>query len=198
MKLRDLLSPFNIFTPPIMHLVYSPKFCITFVFKFCLDDCNTEGNWRRWFCKLLFLGGGGVNKVHYCLREKGNWILSQLMVGGVIGWPGHNVVWRVVVELRVELDLVPIPRHNMAAKSVVEKRIKSAPAMLNHAQVNNFNCIFFFGYYIQLLSVRANFVNVYGIGKCSFSSYLTSSSNILVKCHCHSLLHYAFTIALTV
>ena len=132
--------------------------------------------------QTFFFGGGGVNKVHYCLREKGNWILSQLMVGGVIGWPGHNVVWRVVVELRVELDLVPIPRHNMAAKSVVEKRIKSAPAMLSHAQVNNFNCIFFFGYYIQLLSVRANFVNVYGIDKCSFSSYLTSSSNILVKC----------------
>ena len=69
---------------------------------------------------------------------------------------------------------------------------KNNPISINECR------IFFFGYYIQLLSVRANFVNVYGIDKCSFSSYLTSSSNILVKCHCYSRLHYAFTIALTV
>ena len=81
------------------------------------------------------------------------------MVGGVIGRPGHNAVWRVVMELRVELDLVPIPRRNMAAKSVVVKRNKSAPAMLSHAQVNNFNYIFYFRYYIhgQMLPVRTNF-----------------------------------------
>ena len=142
----------------------------------------------------------GVNKMQYCPCEKGNWILSQLMVGGVIGRPGHNAVWRVVVELRVELDLVPIPRRNMAAKSVVEKRIKSAPAMPSHAQVNNFNYIFYFRYYIhgQMLPVRANFCDCLRYGQMFVFLALTSSSNISVRCTCHSLLHYAFTIALMV
>ena len=33
----------TIFTEPIMHPVYSPKFCITIVFSFPWDDCNTQG-----------------------------------------------------------------------------------------------------------------------------------------------------------
>ena len=33
----------TIFTEPIMHPVYYPKFCITIVFDFSWDDCNTQG-----------------------------------------------------------------------------------------------------------------------------------------------------------
>lgn len=75
-----------------------------------------------------------------------HWILSPLMVDGVIGRPGHNVVWLVVVEHRVEVDLVPIPRHSMAAKIVVEERNKSAPAIISHAQVNNFSVFLRFSF----------------------------------------------------
>ena len=32
-----------IYFPPSLHLVYLPKFCITIVFDFSWDDCNTPG-----------------------------------------------------------------------------------------------------------------------------------------------------------
>ena len=35
---------FTIFTWTIMHLVYPPKLCITIVFDFSWDDCNTLEN----------------------------------------------------------------------------------------------------------------------------------------------------------
>ena len=35
---------FTIFTYTIMHLVYPPKHCITIVFDFSWDDCNTLEN----------------------------------------------------------------------------------------------------------------------------------------------------------
>ena len=33
----------TIFTEPIMHPFYPPKVCITIVFSFLWDDCNTQG-----------------------------------------------------------------------------------------------------------------------------------------------------------
>ena len=32
----------TVFTEPIKHPVYSPKFCITIVFDFSWDACNTQ------------------------------------------------------------------------------------------------------------------------------------------------------------
>lgn len=60
---------------------------------------------------------------------------SQLTVNGAIGRIGQHVVSRVVVEHRVDPELVPIPRHNMEAKAAVEKKNKSAPATRPRAQV---------------------------------------------------------------
>ena len=60
-----------------MHLVYpSPpppqkKNCITIVFDFSWDECNTQENWKQWLSKIL---GGKIykNKVHYRLCESMN------------------------------------------------------------------------------------------------------------------------------
>ena len=46
---RDVTSSgtskaFTFFTQTIMHLVYPPKLCITIVFDFSWDDCNTQDN----------------------------------------------------------------------------------------------------------------------------------------------------------
>ena len=46
---RDVTSSgtskaFTIFTQTKMHLVYPPKLCITIVFDFSWDDCNTLDN----------------------------------------------------------------------------------------------------------------------------------------------------------
>ena len=77
---------FTIFTYTIKHLVYTPpppakkKLCITIVFDFFGDDCNTQENWKQWLCKIL--GGGGGDNVHYGLREsinKLNEVLSFVM-----------------------------------------------------------------------------------------------------------------------
>ena len=51
---------FTVFTETIIHLVYPPKFCITLVFHFSWDDCNTwekldkmvEQNFRGKQCVL--------------------------------------------------------------------------------------------------------------------------------------------------
>ena len=46
---------FAIFIQTIIHLVYPPKFCVTFVFDFSRGDCNTQEkyNWKQWLCKIL-------------------------------------------------------------------------------------------------------------------------------------------------
>ena len=46
---RDVTSSgtskaFTFFTQTITHLVYPPKLCITIVFDFSWDDCNTQDN----------------------------------------------------------------------------------------------------------------------------------------------------------
>ena len=66
------------------------------------------------------------------------------MVNGAIGRTGQYVVSRVVVEHKVDPELAPIPRHNMEAKTAVEKTNKSAPATRRHAQVNNLRFILLF------------------------------------------------------
>ena len=57
------------------------------VFDFSWDDCNTQEKLATSLCKIylliiiviitiitfLFLGGGGINKVHYGLCENGEW-----------------------------------------------------------------------------------------------------------------------------
>ena len=43
----------TIFTEPIMHPVYSQKFCITIVFSFPWDDCNTQGKLETMVMKNL-------------------------------------------------------------------------------------------------------------------------------------------------
>ena len=60
------------------------------------------------------------------------------MVNGVTGRPGRNAVSRVVEEHKIVLELAPIPRQNMVAKTAVEKAKKSVHAMTFHAQVNHF------------------------------------------------------------
>ena len=44
------------------------KFCITIVFDFSLDECNTQDKWRT----IIMGGGGGVNEVLYGLCENGD------------------------------------------------------------------------------------------------------------------------------
>ena len=56
---------FTIFTQTIMHLVYPPKLCITIVFDFSWDDCNTLENLER----MVMQNSEGENKVHYGLYE---------------------------------------------------------------------------------------------------------------------------------
>ena len=43
------------------------------------------------------------------------------MAIGLIGETGNNAVSRVPVEPRVDLELVPIPRHDMEAVNAVER-----------------------------------------------------------------------------
>ena len=33
-------------TSPILHLICSPKFCMSVVFNFSWDDCNTQEKWK--------------------------------------------------------------------------------------------------------------------------------------------------------
>ena len=46
-----------------MHLVYLPKFCISIVFNFSWDGCNTQGKWKR---KVMQSWAGGG------MRGRGN------------------------------------------------------------------------------------------------------------------------------
>ena len=59
-----------------MHLVYPPNVCISIVFDFPWDDCNTQEKLKTIVRIWSFFGGGGgsgggrkVNKVHYSLCE---------------------------------------------------------------------------------------------------------------------------------
>ena len=46
-----------------MHLVYpSSEFCITSVFDFSCDDCNTQGKLEVIVMYNFFWGGGGVGR----------------------------------------------------------------------------------------------------------------------------------------
>ena len=53
-----------------MHLVYSPKFCISIIIDFSWDDCNTQEKLETTVMQNLKLGVGGggggraLNKVH--------------------------------------------------------------------------------------------------------------------------------------
>ena len=51
------LQEFNFFTLRILHLVYLPKFCITIVFTFSWDNCDTQEKWKT-MVKQFILGEG--------------------------------------------------------------------------------------------------------------------------------------------
>ena len=59
------------------------------------------------------------------------------MAIGRIGGTGIYVVSRALVEPRVDLELVPIPRHEMEAVNAVERAKTYSLAMKIHAQVKN-------------------------------------------------------------
>ena len=47
-------------TPPTMHLICPPKFCISIVFNFSWDGCNTQEKYKTKVMHFfLFFGGGG-------------------------------------------------------------------------------------------------------------------------------------------
>ena len=58
-----------------MYLVSRPKFCITIVFDFSWDDCNTQEKLQTMVTQIFFFWGGGggegLNKMHYGLCENG-------------------------------------------------------------------------------------------------------------------------------
>ena len=60
-SVSDLKFVFATFTFPKMHLVYHPKFCISIVFSFSWDSCNTQEKIKNSFglCKIW-----GTNKAH--------------------------------------------------------------------------------------------------------------------------------------
>jgi len=58
------------------------------------------------------------------------------MAIGPTGETGIYVVSRALVEAKVDLELVPIPRHEMEAENAVERAKTYALAMKIHAQVN--------------------------------------------------------------
>ena len=60
---------FTIFTQTIMHLVYPPKLCITIVFDFSWDDCNTLENLET----LVMQNSEGENKVRHGLYESSDY-----------------------------------------------------------------------------------------------------------------------------
>ena len=45
---------FTVFTKTVTYLVYSPLLCITIVFHFSWDDCNTQEELKTMvYCKIL-------------------------------------------------------------------------------------------------------------------------------------------------
>ena len=47
-------------TSPIMHLICPPKFCISIVFNFSLDSCNTQEKWKT---KVTQNFGGQISSI---------------------------------------------------------------------------------------------------------------------------------------
>ena len=67
-----------------MHLIYPPpphKFCLTIVFDFSWDDCNTQKKLETMVMEKLGArgGGGGGNKMHCGLSENGEWTIKNLL-----------------------------------------------------------------------------------------------------------------------
>lgn len=54
------------------------------------------------------------------------------MAIGLIGETGNNAVSPALVEHRVDLELVPIPHHDMEAEAVLERVKTYALAMKTH------------------------------------------------------------------
>ena len=69
--------------------------------------------------------------------------LPQLMAIGLIGKTGIYVVSHALVEPRVDLELAPIPHHEMEVANAVERAKTYSLAMKIHVQVKRF--IFFGG-----------------------------------------------------
>ena len=58
------LQEFNFFTLRILHLVYLPIFCITIVFAFSWDNCDTQEKWKTMVKQFILGEGGLVEGVH--------------------------------------------------------------------------------------------------------------------------------------
>ena len=69
------LQEFNFFTLQILHLIFLPKFCITIVFAFSLDNCDTQENWKTMVNQFMLgeevLGEGGseCNILLFCFQQ---------------------------------------------------------------------------------------------------------------------------------
>jgi len=80
------------------------------------------------------------------------------MAIGQIGKTGIFAVLRALVEHRVDLELVPIPRHEMEAVNAVERAKTYALAMKIHAQVNiSFRTLYMSGQYTFFRHSQAGF-----------------------------------------
>ena len=84
------LQEFNFFTLRILHLVYLPKFCISIVFTFSWDNCDTQEKWKT-MVKQFILGEGGwqrgytrstisnvkiVNVIFYCVAFSSTFVMN--------------------------------------------------------------------------------------------------------------------------
>ena len=58
------LQEFTFFTLWILHLVYLPKFCITIVFAFSWDNCDTQEKWKTMVKQFILGKGGWGRRVH--------------------------------------------------------------------------------------------------------------------------------------
>ena len=66
-----------------MHLACPPKFCISIVFNFSWNGCNTKEKWKPTVTKFFLKGGGGKQGV---LWDMSKWqILLCLVYQGVFG-----------------------------------------------------------------------------------------------------------------
>ena len=85
------LLAFNTSTFPIMHLICYPrtpskkKVCISIVFSFSWDGCNTQEKWKTKVMQIFFWVGGGADKVRYGKCGSG-----VLPLGCATGRPCNN------------------------------------------------------------------------------------------------------------